>query len=164
MKERTKRYLANASILAAFLPGTAFATQADEERMAEITYAMVTEATEFFQSNGYDVAAEAFALTELNRWYTDEFNLHMFGMTAEGIVWADGAWPAFVGTDFSEMTDFNGFAFGQNILSETPENGDPYRIELQFMNAEQNKITVSIGHCARPSNDHILCSWTNAEQ
>lgn len=150
--------------LIALQPAPTFAAEPNVSRMAELTRDMVTEAVDFFVANGYDASREAFGLTERNYWFTDEYNLHMFGMTAEGIVWADGAWPAFVGTDFREMTDFNGFAFGKAILNETPDNGEVYRIELQFMNSEQSRITVSIGHCARPNTDHVLCSWTNADR
>lgn len=131
--------------------------------MERLTREMIADAVAHYQAVGHDQARQDFTNTEKGRWFTDQYNLHMFGMADTGIVWADAAWPAFIGTDFSDMTDFNGKPIGLMILENTPMDGGVYLIELDFMNAAQNEISVSIGACARPTPEHILCSWTNAD-
>lgn len=149
---------ATAAVLAFSSPALA----SDILVMETLTQEMLSSALEFYDEAGHEAALIAFGATEKGRWYTDEFNLHMFGMSADGVVWADGAWPELVGTAFTDMTDFNGKEFGKMIVEETPQDGSFYRMDLFFLNPEQNQISISIGHCARPVAEHVICSWTNA--
>lgn len=133
---------------------------ADLDEMTDLTRDMVLRAADHYGAVGPDQAKVDFNLKS-EAWYANTYHLHMFGMTQDGLVWADNVWPEFVGTDFSVAADFNGVEFGRDILDNTPQDGSVYRIELQFMNPDSGDLSPSVGACLRPDDQNILCSWTN---
>lgn len=142
------------------LLATTGAVQAELDKMAALTREMVQRAAKHYSSVGRSQAEIDFN-QRTEDWYSDTFYLHMFGMNADGIVWADNVWPEFIGTDFSEAADFNGVLFGRKILNNTPRDGEIYRIDLEFMNPDSGDLSPSVGACLRPDASTILCSWTN---
>lgn len=134
------------------------ATAADTTEMAALTLDMVTRAAAHYADVGHDQSVIDFN-EQSPEWYQEQYFLHMFGMSASGLVWADNVWPDFIGTDFSLTADFNDFEFGAYILENASDA--PLLVELEFMNPDTLEITPSVGHCIKVDPDNILCSWTN---
>lgn len=150
----------NALIGIATLVCATTAHGANLQEMSAMTEDMVTRAAEHYANVGREQAEIDFN-KKTEEWFADQYFLHMFGMGADGMVWADNVWPEFIGTDFSDAADFNGIQFGQEILANTPTDGSALRVELQFMNPDSGELSPSVGHCVRPDPGNILCSWTN---
>ena len=129
--------------------------------MREMTREMVTRAAEHFHAVGLEQAAIDFNVVGAPEWNAEPHYIHMFGMDADGTVWADNVWPEFIGTDFTATADFEGFQFGAEIVENTATVGEIYQIQLVFMNPDSNDLSPSIGSCVRPVPEHILCSWAN---
>ncbi|MEZ5934577.1 MAG: hypothetical protein R3F54_22075 [Alphaproteobacteria bacterium] len=136
---------------------------ADIAAMRKLTRAMVLEAAEYYRSVPFDEAQAAFNDLTSERWLRQPFHLHMFGMHADGMVWADNIFHELVGVDFSLVYDLEGVQFGQEILERTAESTEPITVQIRFLSPATGNETISVGSCMRPEPDHVLCSWSEQE-
>jgi hypothetical protein len=136
---------------------------ADIAAMGSLTRAMVLEAADYYRSVPFDQAATAFNDLESERWLRQPFHLHMFGMHADGMVWADNIFHELVGVDFSLVYDLEGVQFGKQILERTAASSEPITIQIQFLSPATGNETISVGSCIRPEPDNVLCSWSELE-
>lgn len=147
-----------------FLGLLAFASttpaKADPVAMRSLTKAMVLEARDYYQSVEFETAVTTFNDVTSERWLRDPFHLHLFGMHANGDVWADNVFTALVGSNFISVADFDGKPFGKMIAENTPKDGTVYQIDIRFTSPGSGEIVPGVGSCLRPDEDNILCSWS----
>lgn len=157
------RKLICAATIAAFST-SAQATQAHDPAMLAEMEALATEmigrAAEHYSNVGQAQAEKDF-IVKSDDWYGDDYYVHMFGMGVDCVVWADNVFPEFVGTNFCDAIDYNGFSFGSHIILNVDPDGTPLRVQLEFDNPETGAISPSIGMCVQADAENILCSWTN---
>ncbi len=137
--------------------------QADVKAMERLTKAMVLEAADHYRSVSFEEAEAAFNGLRSDRWLRQPFHLHMFGMHADGMVWADNIFHELVGVDFSLVYDLEGVQFGKEILERTAETQEPIMIQIKFLSPATGDETVSVGNCLRPDPENVLCSWSEQE-
>ena len=144
--------------LLAFAPAPS--TKADPVVMRSLTKAMVLEARDYYHSVDFETAVTTFNDVTSERWLRDPFHLHLFGMNANGDVWADNVFTALVGSNFRSVADFDGKPFGKMIADNTPRDGSVYQIDIRFTSPGSGEIVPGVGSCLRPDEDNILCSWS----
>ncbi|MGH1482402.1 MAG: hypothetical protein ACRBM6_27380 [Geminicoccales bacterium] len=154
----------NSSVLTSFFGflSVALATpaEADPIAMRNLTKAMVLEARDYYETVSLEEATAAFNDVTSERWLREPFHLHLFGMNANGDVWADNVFTALVGTNFIHFADFDGKPFGKMIAENTPQDGSVYQIDIRFTSPGTGEIVPGVGSCLRPDADNILCSWS----
>lgn len=157
------RFLGLAAAYAAMAVTADAAENYDEAMLTEmeaLATDMIGRAAAHYSEVGLDQAKVDFN-EKSDEWYADDYFVHMFGMGVDCVVWADNVFPEFVGTDFCEALDYNGFAFGAHILLNVDPDGSPLRVVLEFDNPETGAISPSLGMCVQADPENVLCSWTN---
>ncbi|NJO39032.1 MAG: hypothetical protein HC871_17320 [Rhizobiales bacterium] len=157
------RYPARIALLVLCAAALAKPALADIAAMGRLTKAMVLEAAGYYRSVSFDEAVTAFSDLESERWLRQPFHLHMFGMRADGMVWADNIFHELVGVDFSQVFDLEGVQFGKQILERTAETTEPVTIQIRFLSPATGNETISVGSCMRPEPENVLCSWSELE-
>lgn len=130
------------------------------KEMEQLATEMIVEAAAHYSEVGRKQAEVDFNV-KAAPWYADQYFVHMFGMESDCIVWADNVFPEFVGTNFCNAIDYNGFEFGSHILTNLEQDGTPLVVRLEFDNPETGAVSPSVGVCVQADPDNILCSWTN---
>jgi hypothetical protein len=146
-------------VVSAFVIGLwAAPASADMAELDEMTRDMIKDAVSYFQEEGFDAAKEAFSDPDAERWFKQPHSVHMFGAYADGEIWADNAFPEFVGSNFNDLSDANGKRFGSMVMKNA-EVGEPYRIDFVFLHPKKDTLADGAGHCQKPNPDHVLCSF-----
>lgn len=157
------RCLVGLSLAAVFAAGLIKPVLADAMAMSRLTKAMVLEAADYYRSVSFEEARATFNDQKSDRWLRQPFHLHMFGVSADGIVWADNIFHEFVGVDFSLVYDVEGFAIGRNVIEQASATSEPSKHRTKFLSPVTNDETLSIGHCLRPDPDNIICAWSEQD-
>jgi len=155
---RFKALVAATALTAVTAAGTAFA---NPEEMEALTREMVLDAETYFNETPLDDVKAAFNDPASDRWVGDQYHLHMYGMDAEGVVWADSAFPDLVGMNSVDMADFDGNFYNQEVLAGTEGHSDPFTVNIRFSNPESGAIVDTVGTCLRPVQEHVICAWAN---
>jgi len=134
---------------------------ANLEEMEQLTREMVLEAEQYFNSVPLEEAQETLADPNTDRWIGDRYHVHMFGMDADGNIWADNIFTDLVGLNSLDMADFDGRLYNRDILTETQTSSDVYTLHIRFTNPESGAIVDTVGSCLRPVAEHVICSWAN---
>jgi len=143
--------------------GMVHEARADVAAMGKMTRAMVLEAADYFHSVPFKKAEAAFNDLQSDRWLKQPHHIHMFAMRTDGMVWADNVFHEFVGVDFSQVYDLDGFQFGKAILERTAETDEPIVVNIKFLSPANGNETIGLGTCLRPDADNVLCSWSEQE-
>jgi hypothetical protein len=142
---------------------TAGAVPASAADIVEATKSHALAAAAFFQASGFAAAKAAFNDPKSTTWMPDLYNLHVGGISANGMTWADGGFPELVDVDFRTLSDLTGTPFGKDVVEKTPKWPGGLTLTLRFLNPRTKKAAESHGYCVRPDADNILCGWSETD-
>lgn len=150
------------SITSAFLL-LIFTSTALAGDMQSETKALAIKAGEFFAATDHNSAKVAFSDGNNADWAPKMFNLHVSGIGADGVLWADGAFPELIGMDFRSLTDLDGVAFGKEMLEKTPSGLGGHAMQHRFINPKTQAAAEAYGFCVKPMGSDLICAWSQAD-